>query len=440
MIAYDDAPFAGFHLRVCAASTAGVFADGFGLGIIGIALSLAAPRLQLTPLWLGSLGGASLAGLFAGALLTGPVADQFGRRAIFVSNMILAGALSALQFLAGSAPLLLLLRLAIGFLLGTDYVVSKALLTEFIPRRYRGRILGQLSIAWAGGYACAYAVGVALTPYGADSWRWMLLSSAAPCLLIVPLRMTIPESPMWLVGHGQYERAAQIVRSRIGREVRPPLPPAVARSPAGRWQRLLSAPWRTRTLVACTFFACQVVPYFALGTFVTQVMAALHLQGGHLGGLIYNVSLLLGAIIGVLLVDRLSRRAFLIGSFVLAAVALLLLSALSQLHAVTMILLFALFAGVISAASNLVYVYLPELFPTELRASGIGLAVAASRIGSAASTFVLPMIMVAFGARTALGACVAVLTLGALVCYRWAPETRNLALEALDRSVADRSR
>jgi putative MFS transporter len=100
------------------------------------------------------------------------------------------------------------------------------------------------------------------------------------------------------------------------------------------------------------------------------------------------------------------------------------------------ILLFAVFAGVLSAASNLVYVYLPELFPTDLRASGIGLAIAASRIGSAASTFVLPVIVQFYGVRTALGACVAVLAAGGLVCWFRAPETRNLKLEALDHAVS----
>ena len=72
-------------------------------------------------------------------------------------------------------------------------------------------------------------------------------------------------------------------------------------------------------------------------------------------------------------------------------------------------MLFVIFAGVLSAASNLVYVYLPELFPTSLRASGIGLAIAASRVGSAVSTFLLPVVVSRYGVHVALGACVAVL-------------------------------
>src|ERR1700733_12346460 len=134
---YDEAPLRLFHLRVALACCGGVFSDGYGLGIIGISLSHAPPRLGLGPVWMGLLGGASLFGLFAGALLTGPAADRFGRRPIFAYNMVVLGALSLLQGFIHSAAELLSLRLAIGFLLGTDYVVSKALLTEFIPRRLR---------------------------------------------------------------------------------------------------------------------------------------------------------------------------------------------------------------------------------------------------------------------------------------------------------------
>ena len=429
---YDDAPLRLFHIRVAVASCGGVFSDGYGLGIIGISLSHAPARLGLSPVWMGLLGGAALFGLFAGALFTGPAADRFGRRPIFAHNMAILGALSLLQGLSNSAAQLLVLRLAIGFLLGTDYVVSKALLSEFTPRRFRGRILGLLSVAWAGGYACAYFVGFALGESGSEAWRWMLLTSAVPCLLVLPLRITMPESPRWLTNHGQVGKAADVVRDKIGSNVAPPPHTPAPPANTGRWRQLLSPAWRTRTLVGCAFFTCQVIPYFAVGTFVSQVMSAMNVKSGYMGGLIYNASLLGGAIAGLMVVDRIARRSFLVGSFGIAAAAMLLLCVWSNIPAAAMIILFALFAGILSAASNLVYVYLPELFPTDLRASGIGLAIAASRTGSAVSTFLLPIIVAEFGVRAALGACVAVLAIGAAVCRQWAPETRNVALGVLD--------
>jgi MFS transporter, putative metabolite transport protein len=433
---YEEGPVRPFHWHIATASTGGVFADGFGLGIIGIALSLAGPELGLDPAWLGLLGGASLAGLFAGALLAGPSADRLGRRPIYASNMALAALASALQFIVHSRGELLALRLAIGFMLGTDYVVSKTLLTEFVPRRVRGTVLGVFSVAWAGGYASAYAVGYALTAAGPQPWRWMLLASAAPCLAIAPLRISIPESPLWLAAHGRLDRGIEIVRGTLGADVELPGIARARSEPRAPWTELFSARWRARTGVACTFFACQVIPYFAVGTFISQVMTALNLKGVYAGGLIYNLSLVAGAIGGLLIVNRISRRGFLVGSFLIAAGVTLLLSIWPGAGRDLVILLFAILACVLSAASNLVYVYLPELFPTGLRASGIGLAVAASRIGSAVGTFLLPIVVAAYSAQVALGACVAVLLLGGCVSYRWAPETKDLSLTALDRQAA----
>ncbi len=427
-IPYDDMPLNAFHLRVTVASTGGVFSDGFGLGIIGISLSLATAPFGLTPLWLGLLGGASLAGLFFGALFTGPAADHYGRRPIFAYNMALLAGLSLLQFLITSPLQLLALRLGIGFLLGTDYVVSKAMLSEFTPRAVRGRILSALSVAWAGGYTCAYFVGFLLAARGAGSWRWMLLTSALPCLIILPLRITLPESPLWLARHGQAERAARVVRQKFGATVMPPQAAAATRNVAGRWRQLASRTWRRRTLVACALFTCQVIPYFAVGTFVARVLAALSVSSTYVGGLVYNFALLLGAVLGMLIVDRVSRRAFMVGSFAIAATAMLVLTVATNLPKAAIVVLFAIFASVLSGASSILYVYLPELFPTDLRASGIGLAVASSRIGSAVSTFLLPLIVASLGVRTALAACVAVLVVGGLTCYAWAPETRGLRL------------
>jgi len=435
---YEEAPLRLIHLRVAIGASGGEFSDGFGLGIIGICLVRAAPQLGIGALWLGLLGGASLVGLFFGSLLSGPAADRFGRRPIFAYNMAILGTLSILQAFVHSRVELLAIRLAIGLVLGTDYAVYKPMLIEFTPRRARGKILGLLSVAWAAGYACAYGVGYALDGLGAEAWRWMLLASSIPCFLVLPLRLTTPESPLWLTRHGKPEIAAAIVREKFGAQIAPPAAVRDFSPTHGRWQRLFLPEWRARTLVGCAFFSCLVVPYFAVGTFIAQVMLAMKLQSAYTGGLIYNVTLLGGGIVGLLIIDSIPRRQFLIGSFALAATAMFVLISWTQIPGFLIIILFALFAGVLSAASILVYVYLPELFPTDLRASGIGLASAASRIGAAISTFLLPVVVAAYGIRTALGACVAVLLLGTFVCRRWAPETENLRLGRLDE-VADGS-
>ena len=429
---FEDAPLRPFHLRLAAASGGGVFSCGGALGVVGVALGLATPQLHLTPLWIGLLGAASLAGLFFGALAAGPVADRFGRRAIFGYNMAFLAVFCALQFFVVSSVQLLILRLAIGFMLGTDFVVGKTVVSEFTPRLYRGRILGVLSIAWAAGFAFGYFVAYALRTVDADAWRWMLLASAVPCLPAFLLRVTIPETPLWLAEHGRAERAARVVAGVFGTGVMPPGPaPSRARGQA-RWRQLFSPTWRRRTLIGLTVYTCQTIPYFAVGTFVAEVISALDLHAGYVGGLFYNLALLIGAALGLIVVDRISRRGFLVGSFVLTALAVLPLAFGASLSPVGITILFGIYATVLSCAVILDYVYLPELFPTDLRASGIALALAGSRIGATLGTFLLPVVVADFGPRVAIAACVAVLLIGAVICQVWAPETRNVRLATVD--------
>lgn len=427
---YDEAPLSGFHIRVAVATLSGQASDGFEIGVIGLALHSATPALQLTPLWLGLLGGAALMGLFFGALVTGLLADRIGRRLVFSTNMILIAIFAGLQFFATTPAELFVLRFAIGFMLGTDYVVSKTVLMEFTPKRFRGRILSILAIAWAAGYVCAYFVGFALADTGPDAWRWILLTGLVPALACVPLRLTIPESPAWLVSHGRIERAREIVRQRFGPGIALPLALPAVRG-EGRLRTLFSRQWYRRTIVGATFFTCQVIPYFALGTFVARVMEALKVGEGAHAGLIYNLFLLVGAVAGWAIVDHLPRRAFLIHSFGVTTLALALLAFWPAPPPAVVVTAFAVVAFTLSAASSLCYVYLTELFPTHLRASGVGVAVATSRLGSAASTFVLPLIVAAFDVRWALGLCMVATAFGAVLCFAWAPETRNTRLDEI---------
>ena len=83
---------------------------------------------------------------------------------------------------------------------------------------------------------------------------------------------------------------------------------------------------------------------------------------------------------------------------------------------------------ILSAAQAQIYVYLPELFPTSIRAAGLGVAVAVSRLGAAAGTFLLPLCVAQLGISTALYICIATLVLGGIVALRWAPETRRIHL------------
>jgi putative MFS transporter len=416
-----------------AGATAGYISDGYGLGVVGIALAAAQPKLALTAGWLGAVGASSLAGLFVGALLSGSAADRFGRRPIYAYNMIAFVGLSLLQLGVDSAAQLLLIRFLLGLVLGTDYVVCKALLAECIPRLNRGRALSLMGVAWALGYSLAYIVGMLLENTGPDAWRWILASSAIPALISLPLRVTVPESPFWLARAGHEAQAQRVIERCFGAGygITPSLSgPGVATAPprGGSLRVLFASRHRAATLVAATLFFCLVVPYFAVSTFIPLVMAAVHVSGNRVAGLIYIIGLTLGSVGGFLVVDWLPRRQFVIGSFAVTSFALLVSTTVSGLSDGLVILSFAVFSCVLSAAQAQIYVYLPELFPTSVRASGLGIAVAVSRLGAAAGTSLLPLCVLHFGVNAALYVCIVTLVLGGIVAYLWAPETRRRSL------------
>ncbi|HJQ48094.1 MAG TPA: MFS transporter [Amycolatopsis sp.] len=427
----EDAPFGRFHLRVAIAGSGGQFSDGYILGIVGIALVSATGDLHLNPVWIGLLGAASLAGLFFGSLFAGALIDRIGRRPIFAFDMLVLAALSAAQFWAGDAAQLLVLRLLLGLVLGADYAASKTLVSELAPRRSRGRMMSVLAIAWAAGYTIAYLVGylIAEATDASQPWRWMLASSAVPALLVVVARHGIPESPRWLIAKGRVREARESINAKIGQNVTIAAEPGKNGGARRASIAALFAPEiRRKTVIACVFYACHIMPYFALSTFSPRILHSLGVRNSYFGGAIYNLLLLVGAIVGMSIIDRLTRRLFLVGSFVVAAVLLIPLGALQDLPIALVVVLFGALAFALSAADTLAFVYPQELFPTDLRATGVGAAVAASRIGASVSTFLLPIVVQAYGVRIAMISLVIVLGIGALACYRYAPETGRAKL------------
>jgi putative MFS transporter len=428
-VAYDEAPTTRFHALVAIAAAGGQFSDGYVLGTIGIALSLATEPLHLSSLWLGLLGGASLAGLFLGSLFLGSLADHFGRRPLLTPTMAVFAAVSVLQFFVTAPWQLLILRLLLGLMLGIDYVVCCAVVAEFSPRRTRGRLLSLLVVIWTTGYTVAFIIGALLASNVPHAWRWILFSSAVPSAIVFVIRLGVPESPTWLVQHGRTAAAREIIARHMGEHVDlPTITYSPPQSLKASWAEHFSAHYRRRTMVGAVFYTAQVIPYFALSTFIPAVLRALGIHDNYIGGVVFNAFMLLGSGFGLWLIDKITRRQFLVGGFYLST-AILLFLVLARTPPLATVAAAALFAFVLAGSTNLDFAYLPELFPTRLRASGVGVGTAASRVGSALSTFLLPICVESMGIRPTLGICVGVLLTGGLFCHAFAPETQGRSIE-----------
>jgi len=435
-IKIDDLPIGRFHIKIAALTFGAHLTDGYILGLIGIAFTLISPQMHLDPFWQGLIGSSALIGLFMGSLFFGRISDIVGRQKIFLVSFVLITAASVLQFYAETPMQLFLCRVLIGIGLGGDFSVGHAMLAEFAPRKHRGVLLGSFSVIWTVGYVAATFVGTAMLSLGDDAWRWMLASSAIPAALILIARIGTPESPRWLVNQGRIEEARAIVRKHLGANV--VLDEQTTKGHSGGYAILFSPEYRKRTAFNCLFFVCIVMPYYAIYTFLPSILQKMGLAEGFGTELMLNLLLIVGALIGIWCTVKFSRRGFLINSFIILAVSLFVLTMLPGSAAFLMVLVFGLFTLVLSAVSNLVGVFPAESFPTEVRASGIGLATAVSRLGSAISTFLLPMSVAGIGLNPTMAILAGILALGALLSYAWAPETKSLSLsEACRVDVLD---
>lgn len=335
---------------------------------------------------------------------------------------------SLAQLFVDTPGSLFVLRLILGLAVGADYAIAPALLAEFVPRRRRGTLLASLNTVWTIGFVAAYGVDLGLQHWlGNGSWRWMLAASAVPALITLLLRLGAPESPRWLLSQGRVEEARAVVKRYIG----PGYDLAGIEEPRRRpvrYRELFQPPLRKRTIFAGGFWLCQVFPYFGIGTFLPAVVGGLHIGSETRGEVLYNGLLAVWAIVGFFIMDKLPRRGFVIWSFAIVSATLIVLG-IAPTGPLTLILpTLLVLAFVISAAADLEGVYPAEVFPTEIRASGAGVAASVSRVGAALSTFVLPTLIARAGIGSTMLVLAGVTVIGTILSVLLAPETRHLTL------------
>lgn len=419
---YYDAPMLPIHRKVFYTLGFGQITCSYALGIAGTALIAATDPLGLTSFWVGLIGAATLIGL-AGSALVGRLSDSIGRAKLYNLNMVIFTVISLLQFFISSAPLLFILRLALGISIAIDYTVGSALLTEWLPENESPKHQSYLLIFWMIGFVASYIVGISFTEITDNTWKFIICSSAIPGVITMVYRLLakVPESPSWLANNGKQAEAEQLIHQYVGNEYSITASSEVVEEVS--WKELFGPKLRRNTLVGGLFYACQVFPFFGISIFLPILMDNMGITNPMASGMAYNFFMLVGTIAGIWLFNRISRRSFLVSTFYISGVALALMIVFSNASNALVLILFSIFALVLSAALVLENPYPPELFETKYRASGVGAAIAISRVGAAAGTFLLPITTEQFGVNFTLGLCCLFLFAGGIICQLWAPET-----------------
>lgn len=422
-INYKEAPLSNIHKKVFLCYVLGQITCGYTLSISGTALTQAEHSLRLNSFWMGLLGAGTLIGLF-GSVIIGNIADKIGRSKLFNINMILFTVLSLLQFLTVDTTILFILRVCLGITVAIDYTVGSALLTEWLPEKLASKYQSYLIIYWMLGFVASYVVGLLITGFGNDTWKYIIISSAVPSFIAAVWRLKerIPESPAWLASIGKEDEANELVNKYIGETYYVEVLDKNNEYSVS-WKELFSEDVRRNTLVGGVFWICQVFPFFGIGIFFPILVKNMNIGDSSVPGLFYNLFTILGAILGVIIFNKVSRRSYLLYTFYIASAALALLIVFQNSDNYISIILFSIVAIVLSASTVAENPYPAELFETRLRGSGVGAVIAMSRVGAALGTFLLPIIVSNYGVSATLGICVIVLLLGGIYCHIYAPET-----------------
>jgi MFS transporter, putative metabolite:H+ symporter len=426
----DRLPIGRFHWRLLGLIGAGLFLDGFEIylagGVIGLLVKTGWTTLESSAQFVS----AGVIGMMLGAWLSGILGDRYGRRFSYQLNLLIFGLASFASAAAPSMPFLVAARFVMGVGLGAEIVVGYATLVEYIPPSHRGRWGAGLSLftnfALFASTVCGYFV---LPTIG---WRWLFVGVGIAAMIVWYLRKGVPESPRWLESKGRNAEAERIVADiERASEVRPSevIKAAAAYPPA---RPVFSRDMLTRFVIgialniggnAAVYGFFVWVPTFFVKQGLTVAHSLAFTSVMSLGGPV-------GAIIGMLLSDRVNRKYLIVGASLVAA---LLGFAYPFAHSTEL----ASLIGFVLVTVVYVFVavawacYVPEMFPTELRLRAAGICNAIGRLAAAAMPFAVIPLYNSFGVvgvATLLGL---VLILQAAIVAALGIETNKRPLEAL---------
>lgn len=423
---FEELEMTPFLRKVTFFSSGGAFLDGYVLSIIGVALTQLTPIFGLDAAWTAALGASAFVGIFVGTILGGYLTDIIGRKRMFTLDVIVIAILSIICYFMQGAFELVVLRFLIGFFVGADYPIATSLIAEYTPKHHRAKAMGMVSASWYMGATAAAVVGFILIN-DPEGWRWMLGSALVPSIISLIGRHGIPESPMWLARKGRLSEAQEVIYTVFGSDVvfEYEEPQDV------RISTMFKKGYLGRVLFLGVFILCQVVPMYAIYTYGPTIMSAFGLGAGHesiLGEAVISLLFLIGTFPAMYWLNSFGRRPTLLVSLALMAVGLFALAIYPDGPVWYVIVAFSLYAFFSGAPGILQWLYPNELFPTEIRASAVGVAIGFSRIGTVASTMFLPIALETIGMGPTMLIGAGLVTLGFVLSYFLAPETRGKTL------------
>ncbi|CUJ77327.1 MFS transporter [Achromobacter aegrifaciens] len=369
-------------------------------------------------------------GMLIGAFVFGRMADRIGRRPVLMIAVIIDACAGVASAFAPEFTWLLFLRFLTGIGVGGTLPVDYTMMAEFLPSDRRGRWLVLLESFWAVGTILIALLALAATSWGDDAWRVIFFVTGLPALVGVALRFYIPESPMYLNRNGKSDRARKVLE-RVARVNRRDvdMPHLQPETPVHKSMfALFSGNYRRRSIGLFLAWALISIAYY--GVFV-YLPVKLSTEGfAFMRGQEFLVVLALVQLPGFALsaygVERWGRKPTLVGFLLLSAVGCMLYSLGTSPFVVigsTLLMSFSLLG-----TWGALYAFTPEVYPTDLRASGMGMAGAVARFGGLFAPAIIAPIM-ASHFTLSLAVLSSMLVAGAIAIWSVDVESRNRALD-----------
>jgi MFS transporter, SP family, arabinose:H+ symporter len=323
-------------------------------------------------------------------------------------------------------------------------------ISELSPASHRGRFVAMFQFNVVLGILIAYLSNYLLQGIGEDAWRWMLGVQAFPSVLFMLLIIVLPESPRWLVvKRNKNEEALKVlqlinpqtasaelaaIRSSHEKSVK-----ANAIDPSAGNEHLFSSKYRTPVMLAVLFAVFnQVSGINAIIYYAPRIfeMTGLGTNSALLSTAGLGLVNFIFTLLAVNFIDRYGRRKLmLIGSFGLI-VTLALVSSAFYLHQegsyIVPLYLFAYIAFFAFSQGAVIWVFISEIFPNEVRASGQALGSFTHWLLATIIAFTFPYISTTLGGAVTFGIFCVMMILQLLFVWKVMPETKGKTLEQLN--------
>jgi AAHS family 4-hydroxybenzoate transporter-like MFS transporter len=390
----DEGRWTGYQQRLVAMTALAIIFDGADNQLLGTAIPAIMRDWQLSRAAFAPVLALGMAGMMIGGAIAGLAGDRIGRKTALLASVFMFGVATAGLATVSSIHSLMIVRFLAGLGLGGAVPNAAALSAEFVPQRHRPLAVTLTIVCVPLGGTVAGLLALRVLP--TLGWRALfLIGGAIPLITALILVRTLVESPRYLASRPTRWPELRRSLARMGQEVRTDArfaPPAGV-AERGSLRALWIPEWRGDTVALwCAYFSCLLAVYLGFNWVPSMLTGAgLRPEIGSTGITAFNVGGVFGAVAGALTFPRAGSRATMLAMMGGAAISALAMSALhisSSTPIVSIMTLLTLTGGFINAVQTTMFSLAAQIYPTTIRATGVGTAVSIGRSGALLSTYI----------------------------------------------------